>query len=1022
MNIAGCSYPCFTRGLLAAFCLFAWASNPALADPPLRRSEQQPTPLSLLRRLPLCFEPNVGQTAPSVRFLAHGQRYTLFLTDNAAILALSPPSGGGASSFSMQFVGAHPAPPIAPEQRLAGRVNYLRGRKPQGWHTEVPTYEKVRYQGVYPGVDLLFYGRAGQPEYDFVIHPGASPADLRLRFTGMRRRYLDPSGALCLDLPGGAVRWHPPVAYQEHRGRRTAVACRYVLLGNQEVRFQVGGYDPSRPLIVDPLLIYASYLGGNGATCGYGIATDGNGNLYVTGETTATDFPTVSPLQTANQGGKECFVACLSTQRSGADSLVYATYLGGSGDETGYAIALSGKDDIFVTGKTNSPDFPTTSNAVQPTIGGAPEQDTGLYPDNAFLVHLSAHGATLAYATYLGGSESSTGYALAVDKSGIACITGETAASDFPVSPGAFQTTFGSGAHKAFITRIDTRLSGQQSLVYSTFLGGEDNESGRGIALDARGNAYITGETTSTQFPTTPNAYQQSYDGGSTLGISNGDAFVVVLNPTGASLLYSTLLGGSGRDEGRGIALGPAGNVYVTGITGSGVFDCLPNPASQPFPTTRGAFQTGAALPQAYHYGFVARLDLTRVGSASLVYSSYISQYALQATEDATTEANAIAVDAQGDAYITGETHLPSAPSLPYTLDAFQSQGGGGASDAFLFKLDPTGSTLLYASYLGGSDFSRGNGIAVDGDGNAYLTGETGALDFPASSGASGTYLAYQSQAEGLNNAFVARVRTVDPNPGAHALMAFQHDTFQMVGFWAMNGNRVATVAMAAGKYALSPPNSPLVGLGDFHGDGQTDLIFQNTRTGQFLIRFLSGTQVISSEPVALIPQTGLVFVGVGDFNRDGKTDLVFQNPATGQLTFWLMNGATVRQIVLATTASGKRAALPRNWSVVGTGNFHSSNQSDLVLQNTLSGAIAFCEMKGTAILDTTPLQHAAPLSPAWKCCGVADFNGDGAPDLLMRNAQTGQLAIWYLKGSSLITSAPITQAPVGNYQLRGVR
>ena len=729
-------------------------------------------------KFPPSFEANQGQTNPRVKFLSRGSGYSLFLTPTEAVLTLRSSgqesqvkgqeaaverpgllSGRGAANeflkersaasavqatvLRMKLVGANPAPKISGVDELPGKSNYFIGNDPKKWRANVPTYAKVSYRRVYPGVDLVYHGTQGKLEYDFVVAPGADPGVIRLSFEGAERLELDAQGDLVLRTAAGQLRQHNPVVYQEVAGVRHAVSGSYVLRGQREAGFEIARYDASQPLIIDPVLSYSTYLGGGNFDEGLGIAVDAAGNAYVTGFTGSTNFPTTTgAFQTNFQGGfADAFVTKLNPTGS---ALVYSTYLGGSGFDESYGIAVDAAGNAYVTGFTDSTNFPTTAGAFQTTFG------VGGFAD-AFVTKLNPTGSTLAYSTYLGGDNYDEGNGIAVDAAGNAYVTGDANSADFPTTPGAFQTTLGGGTcfggpcSDAFVTKLNPTGT---ALVYSTFLGGSGNDGSfyrGGIAVDAAGNAYVTGLTGSTNFPTTAVAFQMTYGGG-TCGVPPDtfpcpDAFVTKLNPTGSALVYSTYLGDSGFEQGFGIAVDAAGNAYVTGLT-----------ESANFPTTPGAFQTTFG---GFDDAFVTKLNPT--GTAPLVYSTYLGGSSLD-------EGFGIAVDAAGNAFVTGITQSTNFPTTPGALKTTTS---GGDYDAFMTKLNPTGTApLAYSTYLGGSfpeqldptffDIPIRSGIAVDSLGSAYVTGVTSSPDFPTTPGA------FQTAFGGYVDAFVAKI--VDPN------------------------------------------------------------------------------------------------------------------------------------------------------------------------------------------------------------------------------------------------------------------
>jgi hypothetical protein len=524
---------------------------------------------------------------------------------------------------------------------------------------------------------------------------------------GAQRIRRDEHGDLVLKMSEGEIRWHKPVVYQEKDGTRQEIAARYAIPDTNRVTFEVAKYDASRPLYIDPL-IYSTYLGGSGSDTAVAIAVDSQGAAYVTGTTYSTDFPGANPLKTTYAGNGDAFVAKINPAGS---ALVYSTYLGGGNIDQGEAIAVDGNGDAYVTGFTNSANFPT-SNALQTSFGG--EWD-------AFVTELNPSGTALIYSTYLGGSNSDWGFGIRADGSGNAYVTGLTGSTDFPTKNPLQASNAGSSVN-AFVTKISTNGAG---LVYSTYLGGSFSDVGYAIALDSADNAYVTGSAQSTDFPL-KNPLQATQ--GSAGNYTN--AFVTEINSAGSSLVYSTYLGGDHGDVGYGIAVDGSANAYVTGIT-----------SSSNFPLTPGAFQTSAACcPSAF---------VSKLGSdgSTLVYSTYLGG---SPGTSGSSRGSGIAVDGQGHAYVVGSAF---SSTFPVTPGAFQTRPGG-SGDAYVTVFSPSGSALTYSTYLGGSLEDDGYGIAVDGAGNGYFTGQTQSTNFPTAS-------ALQPNSAGAGDAFVAKL---EPN------------------------------------------------------------------------------------------------------------------------------------------------------------------------------------------------------------------------------------------------------------------
>lgn len=666
---------------------------------------------------PLSFEVNRGQTDKQVKYLARGRGYTLFLTEEEAVLKLAsihPPVSADAgrsqasqrrkdgrdSVLRMRLVGANSRPRMAGVQPFKSKVNYFLGSDPKKWQADVPVFERVQCDSVYPGVDLVYYGNQDTLEYDFVVAPGADPEQIRLAYTGQDRMALDPSGDLVLTMGADTVRQQRPVVYQEVGSERRTVEGSYRLSGSEELTFELGLYDPSLPLVIDPVLGYSTYLGGSNEDYGGGIAVDSAGSIYVTGYTSSVDFPQVGPYQ-SYAGGVDVFVTKFGQNAAGV-GIVYSTFLGGSGDDfvhsqalAGHGIAVDAAGIAYVTGYTHSGDFPTLGG-FQSAINGTVD---------AFVTKLDTniHGvSSLLYSTYLGGSGVDRGYAIAVDASANAYVTGVTVSTDFPTL-GALQSNL--PLPDAFVTRLDTNLTGPASALYSTYLGGNDGDIAYGIAADNSGGAYVSGTTSSADFPVM-GAFQPTRKGPS-------DAFVTHLDTTAvgpASLHYSTYLGGSDFEEGYGIAVDLSSIVYLTGYT-----------ESTDFPTL-GAFQGNQPQGDAY----VAKLDPNLSGAASLQYSTYLGGDDLEV-------GYGIAVETAGRVYITGGTRSSDYPSS----GAIQPHAGfPGTLDAMVTKLDTTATgaaSLLYSTFLGGSGDEVGEGIAVNGSGHAVVAGWTRGTDFPVS-------------------------------------------------------------------------------------------------------------------------------------------------------------------------------------------------------------------------------------------------------------------------------------------------
>jgi hypothetical protein len=739
-------------------------------------------------KLPLHFEANQGQTDRQVKFLSRGAGYSLFLTPREAVLALRPAQARGtgleargvipdnqtddpsplASNHEpgtprvlrLHLLGANPAAPLSGLNELPGTANYFVGKDPAKWRTHVPTFAKVTQSQVYPGIDLVYYGNQQQVEFDFIVAPGADPTAIRLSLQGAEALKVDEQGDLLVQVQGGEVRLATPHVYQEVQGTKQRVAARYILeqsksseprTSNSEpvlVRFEVAAYDGRRPLVIDPTLVYSTYLGGNGDERGRGIAVDAAGAAYVTGETPSADFTAsctapCTVLDATFGGGPSPFPtdAFVTKLNATGTALVYSTYLGGSGGDGGAGIAVDAQGAAYVTGTTRSADFTAGCTApctvLDATFGGGPSPS----PTDAFVTKLDPTGSALVYSTYLGGSSIDQGFGIAVDAQGAAYVTGSTGSTDFTAGCTAPCTVLGTPPG-GFVTKLNAAGT---ALLYAAFPGG----SGR-IAVDAEGAAYVMGSTRSRDLTAGCTAPCVVLDATLAGGMTGLDAFVIKLNATGTALLYSTYLGGNGDDFGHSIAVDAAGAAYVTGTTFSTDFTAGCTAPCVVLDATRGVGEWPTDA-------FVTKLDPT--GSA-LVYSTYLGGN----SEDAS---RAIAVDAAGAAYVTGSTSsrdFTAGCTAPCTV--LGTPPGG-----FVTKLNAAGTALLYAAFLSGSPA----GIAVDAAGAAYVTGFTFSTDFTAGCTAPCTVL--DSTYNGNGDTFVVKISHGPAASGPVAHWKLDEDT-----------------------------------------------------------------------------------------------------------------------------------------------------------------------------------------------------------------------------------------------------
>jgi uncharacterized protein (TIGR03437 family) len=692
-------------------------------------------------RLPLAFEPLPGAT----QYIARGAGFSVAVRPDGASIRIGKGSG---KTTNIRFAGAAAQASANPSDRLPGTVNYFSGSDPHRWRTNVPTYGKVDFAGVYPGVDVTYYGTGSQLEYDFRVQPGSDPSSIHLVFDGPGRPAISSEG----DLVVGDVRQHRPAAYQLSVTGRVPVDCRYVIRTRGEVSLALGAYDRRRPVVIDPLLSYSSFLGGSVNDGVTSVKLDAAGNIYMAGFTSSANFPVHSAVQSSYAGVNsplmqgqfgDAFVAKMSPT---GKSLIYATYLGGAGDDFATGLAIDSTGNAYVTGNTQSSNFPTSAGTLQKAYKGIAASDiNGFYnPGDGFVAKLDPSGSKLVYSTYLGGSLNDLALGIAVDTAGNAVVVGATNSTDFPTTAGSLYPQFrGNNNFGPFVAGdgfISILNAAGTALNYSTFFGGSGSDGISSVAMDAQNNIYVTGLTLSSDFPVTTGAAQILFHGkpvtNNGFTSTPGDAFVSKLSSKG-TLVYSTYLGGAKTDAAAAIAVDAAGAAYVTGAT-----------LSADFPATSGAPQSsykgsGAVGTIGDAYGGDAFVTKLSPDGTAFLYSTYLG--------GAGDEAGlGIAVDAAGNAFVTGFT-LSS--DFPKTSNAVQGSNAGfggqglapnpsqgfdtervrNTGDAFLTELSSSGA-LVYSSFFGGSKDDAGLAIALDASGNPYIAGNTMSASLPGSS------------------------------------------------------------------------------------------------------------------------------------------------------------------------------------------------------------------------------------------------------------------------------------------------
>ncbi len=824
---------------------------------------------------PLAFEPNRGQTDPRVRFLAHAGGSTIFLTEQGIVVASTrpskpatspthlgprrissspPPSRSAESVVQLLPVGASSHPKIVASNRLPGIVNYIVGRTS---HTNIPTYATVRYENVYPGIDLALHGSRTGFEYDWIVRPGADVARIALRVKGTSHLALNANGDLVMKTALGTVTQGHPLLYQVEHGVQHVVTGGF-RLGGSVARLWVGRHDDRLPLIVDPTmtLLYSTYLGGGSSDEGFGIAVDGAGDAYVTGDTGSTDFPICpgtggghascssasgSTVQSSYLGNGDAFVSKLNP---GGTQLLYSTYLGGSGGDVGNAIAVDSSGDAYITGYTLSSNFPVcpdngAGHAYCASHSGGPIQSTYHVSNDAFVAELNPSGTQLNYSTYLGGNGDDVGYGIAV-ANGNAYVTGSAYSTDFPICPdsgagnsycashtgGPVQKT-NAGNFDIFVSEVNG--TGTQ-LLYSTYLGGTGNDQATGSPSMVREtptsparpspptfpSVRIAVEALPTAHPTTGSPVQKTYGGGTYNG------FVSELNPSGTQLNYSTYLGGSNYDFANGIAVNGSGDAFVTGYAGSSNFPVCPdNGAGNSYCASHSGSPLQTTIGGGGQDGFVSELNPS---GTQLQYSTFLGG----SGED---EGNGIAIDGSSDAYVVGFTtsaNYPICPDNGGTSSECASHSGtppqataGGGLDGIVSELNPAGTQLVYSTFLGGRARELGEGIAVDGAGSAYVTGLTDSTDFPTCPGSGGGHAACSSSSGspaqsvyGTNDDAFATKISPAPSGTVSTAISVSVDSVSFTEGTAYSG-AIATFSDGTGASCANPPFSASINWGD---------------------------------------------------------------------------------------------------------------------------------------------------------------------------------------------------------------
>ncbi len=894
-------------------------------------------------RLPLAFESAESGATDGLRAVACGRDHGVALSDGRAVFAAD------GAEVTMRFGRAKA---IRLEDPLPGVSNYLVGDDPSQWRTGVRTFARVRHEGVAPGVDLVFYGTQEHPEYDFVVAPGADPRAAEVRFEGARSMRLDESGDLLIETAAGEARQPRPVIFQETADGRRTVAGGYVLDGAR-VRFRIGDYDARLPLVIDPVLSYASYLGGNADDRVNAAVVDASGNMYVVGQTLSSNFPVAAQLQN-NQSGMDGF---LSKMNSTGTTLLFSTYIGGDGTDFLNDVAVDGSR-IYVTGAAGSENYPTTNNAYDENL-----LNNGL---DAALTVLTLTGSSITYSTFIGGGNNDIGNAVAVDASGNAYIAGETLdfegifSRNFPTkSPSSldpFQEDYGGGRSDAFVCKFDPDQSGNSSLVYSTLLGGSEGEGVEDIAVDAFERAYVCGYTESSNFDRL-NALQNTYGGGTT------DGFVTKFNADGTTIFYSTFYGGSAIDEAFGIALDTSGATPLPVVVGHSTSANL---------QTQLAVQGSKSGPEDC---FAIKLN---DAGTSFVYATYFGG-------PGNDSANAVTVDPAGNSYFTGfsNNNYPLLNPVPVN-------GNVSTTGATVTKLSPSGTLLLSTCVASGS----GEGVGVDASGNVYVAGTTSVTNFPVTPGAA------QTTFHGApNDGFVFKLDLVDDD----TIGVFKTATRQ---FQLRNAN-------ASGSADLSfnfgvAGDKPLTG--DWDGDDVDTIGAYSPATGTFALRNSNS----AGAPFVTFTFGAPNLIPIeGDWNGDGIDSVGIFDTATNSFFLTNTNGAGAAADFTFSFGVGGQGARPiaGDWDGDGvdTIGIYIPSTRTFLLRNQNAGGNAdlqfvFGSTSGTAVagdwdgdgVDTIGLfSFAVPNFPGLGMkFSLRNSNTAGSPDISVVFGASGDLPV----------------------------
>jgi hypothetical protein len=978
-------------------------------------------------RMPLYFIANQGQVDERAAYYIQGRDKSLYFTSEGVTFILTRPDplkkDGKAPDpgkshaenqpreqwvVKLDFVGANPDVRPVGEEKTGAAISYFRG-KPEEWHTGLPTYSRIIYANLWPGIDLAYSGTTNRLKYEFIVRPGADPSSIRLAYRGVNGVWVNQAGQLEVETPTGGFKDEKPVAFQEANGKKVDVGISYNLGEGENgclgYGFEVGEYDRSRPLILDPaLLIYCGYIGGIGGEEGRDIAVDSAGNAYIAGDTLSpqTTFPVTAGPDTIYNGGSDAFVAKVNASGAG---LVYCGYIGGTGDEYGWGIAADGSGNAYITGLTSS------TESSFPVIGGPDYSYNGGICD-AFVAKVNASGTLLFYCGYIGGTNTDVGYDIDLDSLNCAYVAGSTNSSKAQNFPGTLVGNDLSGGNDAFVAKVNSSGSG---LTWCRYIGGAYDDHGYGISVGIVESPYITGLAYSdqTSFPKTtgPN-YQGS-----------GDAFVASLGPNG-TLAYCRYIGGTNLDVGEDIYADNLDYTYIAGYTAS--------TEATNFPVTVGPDLTYNGGP---YDAFVAKL---KYGGTDLIYCGYIGG-----------SGDDRAIGLSGNMAVVGytssiETSFPvmAGPDMSYN---------GGSYDAFVASVMPDGTGLSFCGYIGGSGTDKGNAIA-----GGIVTGITSSTEasFPVSIGPD---LMYNG---GSSDVFVAKIgfytTKADFNRDGNEDILWRYygsGGYNVVWYMGYSGGDAFPGAVQGlGKQETQsngfPENgkSGRISVIDMLGGKMPEQVFRDAREAGGLLEQtvwesvemkISADVQMLTDPRMGAEKTGLRVLGItylgsaslypvtdaiweiagtGDFNRDGKVDILWRYYGSGGYNvIWYMDGVTYLG------SASMAAVTDPTWKIAGTGDFNRDGKVDILWRYDGPGGYnVIWYMDGPSFLGSASV--AAVTDPTWKIAGTGDFNRDGKIDILWRyDGPGGYNVVWYMDGATFTGSASLYSVTDTSWKIGGV-